>query len=307
MEYTFRNVLAFIGAGIFYLTGHLKTVRKSIVNRKIILSVCSHNPDKKLFEDCIRWLKKKGFSFISINDLSAIASGEKAFPTGAVLITIDDGWRSNKENIVAIANKYRIPVTLFITTEPVATGNAYWWSYINKAHRSGITRQSVPVLKKVKDEARMQIVEAVKARLHLQREALTIEELKEIKGSRYISIGSHSVTHPILTNCSEEKAKFEIGESRKILERWVDQKITSFAYPNGNYTTREIELLKEAGYQMAFTTDENYLTPENITQLYTLPRIEIVESFSFTENICRITGIWFKKRAQFNFLRPMET
>lgn len=307
MEYTFRNVLAFIGAGIFYLTGHLKTVRKSIVNRKIILSVCSHNPDKKLFEDCIRWLQKKGFSFISTDDLPAIARGEIAFPTGAVLITIDDGWGSNKENIVAIANKYRIPVTLFITTDPVATGDAYWWTYINKAHRSGMIRQSVSVLKKVKDETRLQILETVKARLHLPREALTIAELKEITGSRYITIGSHSVTHPILTNCSEAKARFEISESGKILEKWVDKKITGFAYPNGNYSAREIELLKEAGYQMAFTTDENYLTPENITELYTLPRIEIVESFSFTENICRITGIWFKKRAQFNFLRPMET
>jgi poly-beta-1,6-N-acetyl-D-glucosamine N-deacetylase len=307
MEYTYRNVLAFIGAGIFYLTGHLKTVRKSIVNREIILSVCSHNPDKKLFEDCIRWFKKKGFSFISINDLSAIASGHKAFPKGAVLITIDDGWRSNKENVAAIANKYKIPVTIFVTTEPVATGNAYWWSYINKAHRKGLIRQSATVLKKVTDEARMHMLEGVKARLPLKREALTIDELKEIATSKYISIGSHTVNHPILTNCSEEKARHEICESGKILENWVNQKITSFAYPNGDYSAREIKLLKEAGYQMAFTTDEKYLTPENITELYRLPRIEIVESFSFMENICRITGIWLKKRAQFNFLRPAET
>lgn len=292
-----------MGAGIFYLTGHLKAVRKLILDREIILCLCSHNPDKKLFENCVRWLQKKGFTFISVNDLAAIARGETAFPKGAVLITIDDGWKNNKANIVTIANKYRIPVTIFITTEPVATGNAYWWSYINKAHSTGMIGQSASDLKIVTDDVRLQILETVKARLSLKREALTIEELKEIAESRYISFGCHTVTHPILTNCTENKARFEICESGKILEQWVGQKITSFAYPNGDFTTREIKILKEAGYQMAFTTDEKYITPENIRALYTLPRIEIVETFSFAENICRITGIWSKKREQFNFLK----
>ena len=68
-----------------------------------------------------------------------------------------------------------------------------------------------------------------------------------------------------------------------------------FAYPNGSFSDREKEILMDSGYQLGFTTEPVYITPENIAQKYSLPRFDVLENISFTENLCRMTGIWFYK------------
>jgi peptidoglycan/xylan/chitin deacetylase (PgdA/CDA1 family) len=294
-----RNIAAFFMSCLLIITGKLKGIRKRSANGEIILSVYFHDPSKKLFESTIKWFLKRGFHFITITDLELIARGQKDFPKSAVIITADDGWKNNKENIARVANKYQIPVTIFASAEPISNGGAYWWSYIAQANRQGLTNHSVTALKKVKNEDRLKIVEAVKQTLPLNREALTIEELQGISNTPFVSIGSHTVTHPILTSCSDETSRYEISESKKILEGWLHKDISHFAYPNGSYTDREIGFLKQSGYKVAFTTNPQYITENNLSDLYTLPRFDVLEDVSFTENICRMTGAWFN-RSLFN-------
>lgn len=300
MEFSLRNVLAFFFACGIILSGAVKRNTKKALKGNMILSIYCHTPSILFLKSCIKWLQKKGFHFISVEELTAVARGEKAFPKGAVVLTVDDGWRNNKESIVTIVKEFKVPVTIFATTEPIATGNAYWWTYIAKANKSGLITQSVEALKRVRNEDRVRIVEEVKDKLALQREALTIDELVEISKNEYISIGGHTATHPILINCTDEKAAYEIGESKNILEAWLSKKIVSFSYPNGDYSKREINLVKAMGYQIAFTTQTHYITPESISDIYTIPREHISENISFAENICRITGAWINKEALFN-------
>jgi peptidoglycan/xylan/chitin deacetylase (PgdA/CDA1 family) len=296
MRYSIRNILAYFVSRLLILSGPLKNLKKKVFNGEIILSIYCHNPSKLLFENCICWLQKNGFRFISVDELHQISSGEKPFPRGAIILTVDDGWRNNKENIAEVANKYEIPVTIFVSTEPVETGNAFWWSYISKGNETGIIKAQVGELKKVPNDDRLKLVELAKVNMKLDREALTREELSGISETKFVSIGSHTVTHPILTKCSDDKALFEIFESRKILENWLNREIVHFAYPNGTYSQREMEILKICGYQMAFTTNPKYITRQNITQAYSIPRVDILETVSFSENICRMTGLWFKKK-----------
>lgn len=296
MRYSIRNILAFFVSRLLIFSGPLKRLKKKVFNGEIILSIYCHNPSKLLFENCVCWLQKNGFRFISVDELYQISSGETPFPRGAIILTVDDGWRNNKENISEVANKYEIPVTIFVSTEPVETGNAFWWSYISKGNEIGIIKSQVGELKKVPNDDRLKLVELAKVNLKLDREALTREELTGISETKFVSIGSHTVTHPILTKCSDEMALFEIFESRKILEKWLNKNIVHFAYPNGTYSQREMEILKICGYQMAFTTNPKYITRRNISQAYAIPRVDILETVSFSENICRMTGLWFQKK-----------
>jgi len=295
MVFNKRNIAAFLLSKFYLLSGKLNKIKKRADSGEFILSVYFHDPEKKLFESCVKWFLKKGYTFISTDDLLAIATGKQAFPAAGVVFTVDDGWRNNKENIAAVANRYKIPVTIFASTKPIATGEAYWWSYIAAANKKGLVNQSVPDLKKVKNEERQAIVDAVKEQLPLEREALTIEELQEISATPFVSIGSHTVTHPILVNCSDEQAGYEIKESKKILEGWLKKDIQHFAYPNGLYNEREIQFLKDSGYKTAYTTIPQYLTAGNLKDLYTLPRFDVLENVSLAENICRMTGAWFGK------------
>ncbi len=285
-----RNTAAFLMANILIAFGIVrKAVRKAILGN-YILSIYFHDPDEKCFRSCIEWLGKRGFCFISPNELKLIAAGQKSFPAASVLITVDDGWKNNRQNIVEIAKKMKIPVTIFVSTEPVEKGGPFWWSYFNDNQKS---KKAVELLKQVENSERIKVVNEARSRLNLRREALTIEDVKEISANPYISIGSHTVTHPILTKCSEERLKFELMESKSRIESWVGKKIDSFSFPNGSYTKREINALQNAGYKIAFTTRTRYLTRENIADLYTLPRFQILEKASFAENICRMTGVWF--------------
>ena len=107
-----RNVAAFLLSEYYIFSGKVKRINSRAASGEFILSVYFHDPSKKLFESCVTWFKNHGYSFISTDDLVAIASGNLPFPSLAVLFTVDDGWKDNKANIAAIANKHKVPVTI---------------------------------------------------------------------------------------------------------------------------------------------------------------------------------------------------
>ncbi len=67
-------------------------------------------------------------------------------------------------------------------------------------------------------------------------------------------IGSHTLTHPYLTQLSTEAARAEISDSRKKLEDVFGKSIEHFCYPYGDWNQKVQELVREAGYQTACTT-----------------------------------------------------
>lgn len=68
-------------------------------------------------------------------------------------------------------------------------------------------------------------------------------------------IGSHTLTHPYLTKIPAAKAREEISASRKKLEDLFGRKIEHFCYPYGDWNEAVRELVAEAGYKTACTTD----------------------------------------------------
>jgi peptidoglycan/xylan/chitin deacetylase (PgdA/CDA1 family) len=69
--------------------------------------------------------------------------------------------------------------------------------------------------------------------------------------ARNYEIGSHTVTHPLLTRISLEQARSEIVESKQMLENLYDQNITKFCYPRG-YTNSDLQVMvRDAGYYSA--------------------------------------------------------
>lgn len=288
-----RHLFAYFFAFFLLTFGFVRRARKRILKEGLILSIFFHDPPRQLFVDCIKWLQRKGFHFISIKELQQFASGEIDLPEGAVLLSVDDGWRGNLNNIVDVVNDLKIPIALFIATEAVEHGGGYWWSYVSKAKKIGISSWAVESLKKQNNEYRVKMLSTIRSSIFLEREAMTKEELIAIASSAYITIGSHTVTHPILPMCNDHVAEYEIVESKNMLQQWLTTEINSFSYPNGDYTEREIGLIRKANFQIAFTGSPGYLTKDSLSDLYEVPRFEMLESASFLENICRMTGVWF--------------
>ena len=88
-----------------------------------------------------------------------------------------------------------------------------------------------------------------------RRWMLNWTEVREMKDAG-ISFGSHTKSHKILTHIGVEEGKGEITESKAILERNLDTPITSFAYPNGDWSQTLKRQVQEAGYTCAVSTEK---------------------------------------------------
>ncbi len=84
-------------------------------------------------------------------------------------------------------------------------------------------------------------------------------------------IGSHSLSHPFLTQMSLKKAREEIFASKAQLEDMFGLAIEHFCYPYGAWNQAVRDLVAEAGYRTACTTDFGVNPPG--TDRFALKRI----------------------------------
>lgn len=75
-------------------------------------------------------------------------------------------------------------------------------------------------------------------------------------------IGSHTLTHPYLTRLALSKAREEVNASRKKLEDIFQRAIEHFCYPYGDWNEEVRDLVQEAGYRTACTTEAGINTSE---------------------------------------------
>src|SRR5690606_17409355 len=124
-----------------------------------------------------------------------------------------------------------------------------------------------------------------------RREAMTLDELRSIAALSLVSIGSHTVTHPILTQCSDAELERELIESKARLESWIGKSVDAFAYPNGSFGQREVEAVQRAGYAVAFTVEQRHAHSSGENP-FRLPRFALQNEGPHIENLCRVVGVW---------------
>jgi hypothetical protein len=81
-------------------------------------------------------------------------------------------------------------------------------------------------------------------------EFLTWAEAREM-ASTGVEIGSHTVSHPILTTLDASTLRYELAESKRSVESALGRECLSFAYPNGSpadFGPREKTALRDCGY-----------------------------------------------------------
>lgn len=135
----------------------------------------------------------------------------------SVVITFDDGYLDNYLEAAPLLKKYNLPALIYLTSD-FADQNASHPRYTSKE------------------------------RLHMNW-----SEVHALQSDGSISFGSHTCTHPMLSELSDADSKREIVESKQRLEDKLGTAAVSFAYPNGNYGEREVDFVREAGYQHAVT------------------------------------------------------
>jgi peptidoglycan/xylan/chitin deacetylase (PgdA/CDA1 family) len=205
-------------------------------------------------------------------------------PSKSVVVTIDDGHRSIY-GLKDVFAKHRIPVTVFLCSGFVESGRRFWFS------APGLQEAQLQKLKTVPDHVRVDTLRAMgfdHAVEFGEREALALCEIRDLQPM--VNFEAHSVTHPILSQCSDAKSQSEITTCRIDLERWLGATVKAFAYPNGSYSAREVKYVAQAGYDCGITTRPGFNT--QTTPAYELRRFVIPDDCGPNELLARTSGVW---------------
>lgn len=137
--------------------------------------------------------------------------------------------------------------------------------------------QAFPVLKKYNLPATFFVV-INRIGKHLGNDDyMSWAQIKDLSESGLITIGSHSMNHPNLSEIeSEQEMESEILESKNILEERLGRKVNLFSYPFGGINHLARSIVISSGYQAAVGTNFPKGYPNN--DIYALKRLRISET-----------------------------
>lgn len=88
---------------------------------------------------------------------------------------------------------------------------------------------------------------------------MSASKIREI-GSAF-EVGSHTYDHFFLTNLNGPQARYQVNAGKQKLEDILGKPVDGFCYPGGKYRNEHIELVKQAGFHYARTTENLRFSP----------------------------------------------
>ncbi len=255
-------------------------------------------PDAERFEAQLRWVRD-WFHVLPLPD--AVASLRKGdLPARPLCITFDDGYADNATIAVPILRKLGLTATFFIATGYLNGGHMWNDTVIEAVRAATGPRLDLTALGLGSFEiegiaARRSTIDSLLRQLkHLpwaerQRKCeqiaaaagvplpgdlmLTDDQVREMHRAG-MTIGAHTVTHPILATMADADARREIAESKQYLASLLGAPLTMFAYPNGmpgrDYNAKHVAMVREIGFDAAVSTAAG--TAHQGSDLYQIPR-----------------------------------
>jgi peptidoglycan/xylan/chitin deacetylase (PgdA/CDA1 family) len=213
----------------------------------------------------------------------------RPLPRSTAAITIDDGYSDFYEIAWPLLCRRNLPATIFTVTDFVDANRWIWTDKIpfllsrtreervainvaglriagtltGDSSRRQFASQLNSLLKHRPDESKDHLIDQIAAQCSVELPArppgesgpCTWEQLREME-SAGIEVGSHTVTHPVLTRVTGDRLYWELGESRRRLEEMLGHDVTLFCYPNGAYNRVVRDAVARAGYRVAVTSDD---------------------------------------------------
>lgn len=227
------------------------------------------------------------YRFVAVTDVLAYFAGERALRS-ACLVTFDDGERAFLEHALPVLQALGVPAALFVSPQVLAEGRPYWFQAVRALRRelgdAQVKQQVAAVLGCAPEQLASYSVNAILKNMRLadieraiescqlSRSAklatldhprnMTPDEVRAVAAGGLVTVGAHTMTHPILANESDADAERQITQSVQTLAAWLGRPVEIFAYPNGarslDYGPREQAILRRCGVKLAFTTDTGF-------------------------------------------------
>ncbi len=206
-----------------------------------------------------------------------------------VVLTFDDGYRDNYDYAADILEEFGLRATFFVIAGLVNTRQPPWYDLLGRTisnyqgrkklialvneHPAGnilkqclsssVTRidirNAIAMAKLLPPNVRRSLIEQLVAEIYDEIPSIendlimTSQQLHKLTQAGQ-EIGSHSLTHDILTQLNPVQLHKEIHESRDMLQKFIGREIQSFCYPNGNVDETIRQHVQTVGYRYAVTT-----------------------------------------------------
>lgn len=193
--------------------------------------------DLNVFGRQLRWLNRLGVRFIPMSDLFAWFKGKKKIPRQAAVLTFDDALISIYEHAFPFLKQQAIPFTIFVIAGLIGRESNF-----------------------------------SKHRPEQRQRHLGTGQLNSLIKSGLVEIGAHSYNHRNLTHIEGDELWQELRPAKDLLEETLNVQVPYLAYPWGNTNSAVVQKVKDAGYQLAFTTQKKKISSRNIDPLL-IPRV----------------------------------
>lgn len=255
--------------------------------------------DAEWFENTLCLIKSK-YNMVSIDVLDQYYRGEIKLKN-ACHITVDDGDETFYRIIYPVLKKHNVPASLYVSPKVFNEHINYWFQEI-EGYDFDIVKQIVAettntsaeklapypiwdIIKVLQISVIHDILAEYRKRTNTPLKPyqnMSIAELHEVDQYGLVTIGGHTMNHPILMNESDESSNYEILASVSELSELLGHPVKCFSYPNGipgyDFTDRECDSLKKSGITLTFSTEARDFSDKD--HVYKIPRIGVSNSES---------------------------
>ena len=274
---------------------------------------------------------RKQHNVISPREFLLWCEAGHELPQRSVLLTCDDGLRSSLFDMLPIFREFDLECLFFVTGASLGpTPTMLWYEelylmflaapasftleLLEIGLHAEISQQEkrtswwdlVTKLSQYDSHRRRTLLARIRMQLGLSEQwdaeyrddpvlsrrflMLNLPELHQLCEAG-MSIGAHTLSHPMLSQAPRDVAWTEISECKRNLELALDQEMWALAYPFGNsssVTSREPQMAKRAGFRAAFLNAGGGFGTQ--TPKFALPRVHITADMSLAEFEAHISG-----------------
>jgi peptidoglycan/xylan/chitin deacetylase (PgdA/CDA1 family) len=257
------------------------------------------------FDEQLKYFKRH-LNVIDGEELAAFVSGKQKLTRTHVAITFDDGYLEDYRNSFDILKSNNCAGSFFLVPEYVGTATIPWWDEIaylvrhTKKPRISL-HYPAPITIEITADRESAIRAVLRhykrpdnhdgnlllAELRQQTECelpaaerrfINWDEAREMKAAG-MTIGSHTQTHRILGQLTDEEQRWEMEQSKKAIEEKIGSPVTSIAYPvgiRGAFNNATQRIAAELGYRIGFSfyggvNTPSHMQPTNLLRMATNP------------------------------------
>ncbi|HMO28703.1 polysaccharide deacetylase family protein [Enterovirga sp.] len=285
------------GIGAILMFHHVRPARADPFQPNRLLEITPEHLDLTL-----RLARELGWEIVPLDEVPERLARRKG---RFLALTFDDGYRDNRDHALPVLRRHGVPWTMFVTTDYASGRGSLWWLELEEAIRASgrvsLQGRDYAAGTPAEKEAAFR---ALYARLRAGPEpelraataslcdragfdraglagrlCLSWDELRTLSAADpALTIGAHTLSHPMLAKGDEAAACREIAASRTEIAERLGRPVRHLAYPVGDPASagpREFALAREAGYATAVTTRPGHLFPEHAAHLAALPRVSV--------------------------------